>query len=69
MNIDESLEYCDMYNFYEHNADFRRYVDMNRKTYRRKLTDELKSPITREYYRSLQKGGCNEKRENRTKNS
>lgn len=53
----------EMQEFYEHNADFRKYVDANRRTYRRKLVDELKSPITVEYYKSLLRGGCNEKRE------
>ena len=54
--------YIEMLEFYENNADFKKYVDANRRTYNRTLAQELASPITQEYYKSLQRGGCNEKR-------
>lgn len=57
--------YIEMLEFYENNADFKKYVDANRRTYKRTLSQELASPITQEYYKSLQKGGCNEERNNR----
>jgi len=57
----------EMLEFYEKNVDFKKYVDANRRTYNRSLAQELASPITQEYYKSLQKGGCNER--NRTQNS
>lgn len=55
--------------FYLTNHDFQVYVNKNCQTYHRVLDDELKSPITVEYYRSMQKGGCNEKRENGRKDN
>lgn len=54
--------YIEMLEFYENNADFKKYVDANRRTYNRTLAQELASPITQEYYKSLQKGGCNERK-------
>ena len=55
--------------FYLTNHDFQVYVNKNCQIYKRSLDDELKSPITVEYYKSLQKGGCNEKREGGGENS
>jgi hypothetical protein len=55
----EKGEMADLY--FSDDPDFKHYVDSNMMTYGRKLADELESPITREYYRSLQKGGCNER--------
>ena len=55
--------------FYLTNHDFQVYVNKNCQTYNRSLDEELKNPITVEYYKSLQKGGCNEKRENGGENS
>ena len=52
-----------MYDFFEKNEDFRKYVTRCMATYGKQLTDVLKSPITEEYYRSLIKGGCNERKE------
>ena len=52
-----------MYYFFEENKDFKRYVTRCMATYGKQLTEVLKSPITEEYYRSLIKGGCNERRE------
>ena len=46
--------------FYLINHDFQVYVNKNCQSYNRTLEQELKSPITWEYYKSLQKGGCNE---------
>ena len=43
------------------NEAFREYVAKNMDTYNRSLNDELTSPITQEYYRSLQPDGCNYK--------
>ena len=47
--------------FYLTNHDFEVYVNKNIQTYGRTLNEELSNVITVEYYRSLQKGGCNEK--------
>ena len=55
--------YDDMREAYYHNDDFRWYVDRIADTYKKTPTEVLYSPITREYYLSLQKGGCNERRE------
>lgn len=47
--------------FYLADHDFQVYVNRNCQTYGRTLNEELKNPITMEYYKSLQKGGCNER--------
>lgn len=58
--IDLMIEKGEMANLYfADNPAFKSYVDANMKTYGRNLADELENPITREYYRSLLKGGCN----------
>jgi len=51
-----------MKRFYLTNHDFQVYVNKNCQTYKRTLDQELQSPITFEYYKSMQKGGCNEPR-------
>ena len=51
--------------FYLIDHEFQLYVNKNCQTYHRTLDQELKSPITIEYYKSLQRGGCNAKQENR----
>ena len=59
-----------MYDFFEKDKDFQIYVTKCMRTYGKKLTEVLSSPITEEYYRSLIKGGCNERKEcNRAENS
>lgn len=65
--VDLMLEVIDMDKFYDQNDDFKRYVDTNRRAYGRSMVEEFENQITREYYRSLLKGGCNER--NRTKDS
>lgn len=45
--------------FYDHNADFKRYVDANAKTYGKSPAYIMDTPTAREYYKSLQKDGCN----------
>ena len=57
----------DMMWFYDHNADFKRYVDANAKTYRKSPAFIMETVTAQEYYKSLQKGGCNER--NRTEDS
>ena len=54
-----------MKRFYLTNHDFQVYVNKNCQTYKRTLDQELQSPITYEYYKSMQKGGCNYKGEER----
>ena len=44
------------------------FVNKNIQTYNRTLDHELQNPITQEYYRSLLKGGCNAKSDNREEN-
>ena len=48
-----------MLDFYYKDADFKRYVDAEMSSYGKVLGRVLCSPITYEYYLSLQKGGCN----------
>ena len=59
--IDLALEVIDMDRFYDTDPDFKRYVDAALTTYRKPLAETLENPIVREYYRSLRKGGCNER--------
>lgn len=49
-----------MKTFYETNPDFRRFVDANAKAYGKTPEYIMETPTTREYYKSLQRGGCNE---------
>lgn len=56
-----------MKRFYLTEYDFQLYVNKDCQTYGRTLDEELASPITVEYYRSLLKGGCNER--NRSQNN
>ena len=62
--IDLALEVIEMDKFYEQNEDFRHFVDKCRNSYGWKMTDAFESPITREYYHSKIKGGCNAKSKN-----
>lgn len=48
--------------FYLTNHDFNIFVNKGCQTYNRSLPSMLADPITREYYLSMQKGGCNEPR-------
>ena len=50
--------------FYLENHDFQVFVNKNCQTYKRALDDMLSTPITQAYYESMQKGGCNEGRDN-----
>ena len=64
--MDEKAYECsvlmvEMDKFMDVNEDFRNFVLLSMRTYNKKCADILKSPITQEYYRSLQKGGCNER--------
>ncbi len=54
--------------FYLENYDFQTFVNKNCQTYRKRREYMLATPITQEYSESLQKGGCNAKRENGTEN-
>lgn len=56
---EESVLLIEMDKFMDKNEGFRDYVLSNMRTYNKKCTDILKSPITQEYYKSLLKGGCN----------
>lgn len=51
--------------FYLNDHDFNIFVNKGCQTYGRTLDQQLADPITVEYYKSMQKGGCNEKREKR----
>lgn len=55
--------------FYLTNHDFQVFCNKNIQTYGRTLNEELSNVITVEYYRSLQKGGCNEERSNGTEDN
>lgn len=54
--------------FYLKDYDFQIYVNKGCQTYGRTPAEMFENPIVKEYYRSLQKGGCNEKR-NRSQDS
>ena len=53
----------DIEQFYLTNYDFQMFVNKNAQSYGKNLADELQNPITIEYYKSMQRGGCNEKRD------
>lgn len=53
----------EMIRAYRKNKDFRRYVDACMETYGKTLDEVLELRITESYYKELQKGGCNERRE------
>ena len=53
----------EMKQFLTISEDFRNYVAKNMDTYDRTLEQELQSPITQNYYESLQRGGCNYREE------
>ena len=55
--------YNEMRQAYYTNDDFRWYVVRVSEAYQKSPTEVLYSPITKEYYLSLKKGGCNERRE------
>lgn len=57
----------DIMMFYDENPDFKRFVDRNAKQYHKSPAYIMETPTTKEYYISLQKGGCNER--NRAKDS
>lgn len=48
------------YDFYLANHDFEVYVNKACQSYKKPLHEILDDQIVIEYYRSLQKGGCNE---------
>ena len=49
-----------MKRFYLTDYDFNLFVNKGCQTYKRTLDEQLADPITYEYYKSLQRGGCNE---------
>ena len=53
----------EMMMFYDENADFKRYVDENAKSYHKSPAYIMDTPTAMEYYKSLLRGGCNERRE------
>ena len=55
--------YDEMRQAYYTNDDFRWYVDRVSEAYGKFLSEVIYSPITKEYYLSLKKGGCNERHE------
>ena len=52
-----------MKRFYLTDYDFQIFCNKNMQVYDRTLEEEMNNPITLEYYRSLQKGGCNAKQD------
>lgn len=55
--------------FYLTNHDFNIFVNKGCQTYHRDLDTMLKDPIVIEYYKSMQRGGCNEEHSNRGQDS
>lgn len=51
--------------FYLKNHDFNVFCNKNIQAYDRTLDEELSNVITVEYYRSMQKGGCNAEHKDR----
>ena len=52
---------AEMSKFYAENADFKEYVDKCATTYQKDVSEVFELSITKEYMKSLQKGGCNAK--------
>lgn len=50
-----------LYQFYQTNKDFKRYIDACVKTYGKDVSYMLETRIAEQYYLSLQKDGCNYK--------
>lgn len=59
----------EMMEFYLKDHDFEVYVNKGCQAYNKSRDEELDNAIVREVYREMQKGGCNEKRENRGENT
>lgn len=55
--------YDEMRRAYYTDEDFRWYVDRVAGAYGKSLSEVIYTPITKNYYLSLQKGGCNERHE------
>ena len=53
----------DILMFYDENPDFKRFVDRNAKQYRKSPAYIMETPTAKEYFKSLQKGGCNARNE------
>ena len=51
--------YDEMRQAYYNNEDFKWYVDRVAEAYKKTPAEVLYSPITKDYYLSLQKNGCN----------
>ena len=51
--------YDDMRQAYYNNEDFQWYVDRVAEAYKKTPSEVLYSPITKDYYLSLQENGCN----------
>ena len=48
--------------FYNSDKDFKTYVDRCATTYQKSVDEILQSPITEEYRKSLEYGGCNSRK-------
>lgn len=62
LSTDDFVRLCLM-DEYRDNEDFKLYVDKCSVSYGKSLNEVLDNPITWEYYISLQKGGCNERKD------
>lgn len=67
--ITEMAKMTKIEKFYLTNHDFNIFCNKNIQTYGRTLEEELQNIITVEYYRSMQKGGCNAERKDRRTDS
>ncbi len=61
--------FSDIMRFYLEDYDFQTFVNKNIQTYNKTLDYMLHTPTTIEYYKSLQKGGCNAKPEDGRSNN
>ena len=52
-------EHEKMKHFYLSNKDFKTFCDKDMQMYKRNLDDTIDMATTKEYYKSLQRGGCN----------
>lgn len=55
--------------FYLKDHDFQVYINKGCQTYGRTPDEMFQNPIVREYYRSLMKGGCNHREQDRTEDN
>lgn len=52
----------EIYKFYQTNEDFKDYIDKCVASYGKDVPYMLETPIAKDVYKEMQKGGCNERK-------